>query len=79
MSSESRVYIEVLVYLLSHGEVDLQDLKKKVTFLEELQKRKYSLVYQEDNFVACETEISASNVKEEYETIRMLARNFHST
>ncbi|MBS7614635.1 hypothetical protein KEJ18_02725 [Candidatus Bathyarchaeota archaeon] len=76
---ESQLFIEILVYLPSFGKVDLQDLKRKVVLLEELQKRKYFLTYQEGNLVVCEAKVSANNVKEEYEAIKKLTRKVFST
>lgn len=71
---KSQVFIEILVYLPNYGQVDLLDLKRKVTFLEELQKRNYSLLYQEGNLIVCENEVSANKLTEEYKTIKMLTR-----
>jgi len=79
LTPKSQLFIEILVYLPNFGKVDLQDLKRKVAFLEELQKRKYSLMYQEGNFVVCEAKVSANNVKEEYKAIRMLTRKVLSS
>lgn len=71
---KSQVSIEIIVYLPNHGQVDLLDLKRKVTFLEELQKRNYSLLYQEGNLIVCENEVSANKLTEEYKTVKMLTR-----
>lgn len=73
---KSQVFIEILVYLSNYGQVDLLDLKRKIAFLEELQKRNYSLLHQEDNFIVCENEVSANKLKEEYKMIKMLTERF---
>ncbi|MEM3549962.1 MAG: hypothetical protein QXN87_02725 [Candidatus Bathyarchaeia archaeon] len=78
MPLKTQIFIEILVYLPNTGKVDLQDLKRKLAFLEELQKRNYSLQYQEGNFIACETEVSPKKLEEEYKTIKMLTRHVHS-
>lgn len=72
MPLKPQIFIEILVYLPKSGKVDLQDLKRKIAFLEELQKRNYSLLYQEGNFIVCEIEVPANKLKEEYKTVKML-------
>lgn len=76
ISLKPKILIKILVYLPNSGKVNLQDLKRKIAFLEELQKRNYSLLYQEGNFIACEIEVSANKLREECKTIKMLTRKF---
>jgi len=70
-SGQLSFFIEVLVYLFTEpSEIDLPLLERKLEFLEELEKRGYSLACQDDSCISCEIIIAPRNLASECETIR---------
>jgi hypothetical protein len=66
-------FIEVIVRLSTeNGEVSLPRLQKTLHMLKELQKRGYSLTYQDDNSISCEIATSIHEISQECETAKSL-------
>ena len=67
------LFLEVLIKLSGDsGEFDLSTLEKSVNFLKVLQARGYALVYEDANWVSCETKLPLSNPNSEYTVISSL-------
>jgi len=60
-------FIEIIVKLSTeNGEVNLPRLEKTLHLLKTLQKRDYSLTYQDDNSISCEKTTSIHEIFREY-------------
>jgi hypothetical protein len=55
-----------------NGEVNLPRLEKILRLLKALQTRGYSLTYQDDNTISCETTISIHELSQEYEAAKSM-------
>ena len=68
-------FIEVIVKLSTeHDEVNLPRLEKTLRLLEALQKRGYSLTYQGDKSISCETTTSLCEIFQEYTATKSLLK-----
>ncbi len=66
-------FIEIIISLAPDiCEVDLPHLEKTLECLKALHARRYSLTYQDDNCISCETEVSAHKIAEEYAAAKAL-------
>jgi hypothetical protein len=66
-------FIEVIVKLSTeNGEVNLPRLEKTLCLLRALQTRGYSLTYQDDNSISCETTRSIHEISQEYDAAKLL-------
>jgi hypothetical protein len=66
-SPDPLFFIELIVKLSTeNGEVNLQRLEKTLCSLKALQKRGYSLTYQDDNSISCEITTSIREIFKEY-------------
>ena len=72
-SSPPSFFVEVIVNLSDESKrVDLARLEKVLGFLRKLEARKYSLFYESDNCISCETKTDAANINQEYVAIKTL-------
>lgn len=77
--NQSSFFLEVLVHLCSNdSQVDLVLLEKKLSFLRELQERKYVLNCQNDSSIFSEITVPAETLEAEYETIESIAKRTFS-
>jgi len=68
-------FVEVIVNLSDESKrVDLPRLEKVLWFLKELETRGYSLFYESDNCISCETKTDSTNINQEYATIKTLIK-----
>ena len=66
-------FIEVIVKLSTeNGEVNLPRLEKTLRLLKALQTRGYSLTYQDDNSISCETTTSIHEISQEYDAAKSI-------
>jgi hypothetical protein len=66
-------FTEVIVKLSTeNGEVNLPRLEKTLHLLKALQKRGYSLTYQDDNSISCEKTTSVHEISQESEVARAI-------
>ncbi|MGD0204044.1 MAG: hypothetical protein ABSC20_09105 [Candidatus Bathyarchaeia archaeon] len=66
-------FIEVIVKLSTeNSEVNLARLEKTLRLLKALQTRGYSLTYQDDTSISCETTTSINEISQEYTTAKSL-------
>ncbi len=66
-------FIEVIVNLSDESKkVDLTQLEKILRFLRMLQTRKYSLTYEDDNYIQCEATRASQDLNEEYLSLKSL-------
>lgn len=72
-SNSPSFFIEVIVKLSTeNGEVNLSRLDKILRLLKALQTRGYSLTYQDDNSISCETTTSIHEISQEYEAAKSI-------
>jgi hypothetical protein len=72
-SNPPSFFIEVIVKLSTeNGEVNPPCLEKTLLLLEALQTRGYSLTYQDDNSISCETTTSIHEISQEYEAAKSI-------
>ena len=69
-------FIEILIHL-SHdsNEADLHVLEKSLALLKALQARGFKTVFQGDNWVSCEAQVSNENLTTEYEWATSLVQS----
>ncbi len=66
-------FIEVIVKLSTeNSEVNLPRLEKTLRLLKALQTRGYSLTYQDDNSISCETTTSIHEISQEYDAAKSI-------
>lgn len=66
-------FIEVIVNLSNETKkVDLAQLENILGCLRMLQTRKYSLAYEDNNYVQCEITVAPQDLNEEYLTVKSL-------
>ena len=66
-------FIEVIVKLSTENdEVNLLRLEKTLRLLKALQTRGYSLTYEDDNSISCETTTSIHEISQEYEAAKSI-------
>ena len=66
-------FIEVIVKLSTENdEVNLLRLEKTLRLLRALQTRGYSLTYEDDNSISCETTTSIHEISQEYEAAKSI-------
>jgi hypothetical protein len=66
-------FIEVIVNLSDESKkVDLTQLENILRFLRMLQTRKYSLIYEDDNYIQCEAIRASQDLNQEYLTLKSL-------
>jgi hypothetical protein len=69
-------FVEIIVALSDKTKkVDLPRLEKILEFLKKLQAKNYTLQYENDNCISCETEIEQKNLNQEYDSIKILTKN----
>jgi hypothetical protein len=70
---DASFFIEVVVNLSDESKkVDLAKLESILSFLRMLQTRKYSLTYEDDNYIQCETTRASQDLNEEYLSIKSI-------
>jgi hypothetical protein len=66
-------FIEVIINLSDESKrVDLPRLKKALVFLRMLDERGYSLFYESDNCISCETKTDSAKINQEYIAVKTL-------
>jgi len=74
-SGQTFYFLEVVVHLCpSASEVDTALLEKSLTFLKELQARRYSLSCEDDGSISCEIDLTPDNLDTEYEAVKSTVR-----
>ena len=73
-------FVEVIVKLSTeNGEVNLPRLEKTLRLLRALQTMGYSLTYQGDNSISCETTTSIHEIYQEYDAAKSIINRMKST
>jgi hypothetical protein len=68
-------FVEVIVNLSDKtNRVDLSRLEKVLMFLKGLEARSYSLFYESDNCISCETKTDSATINQEYNAIKTLIK-----
>ena len=76
-SNPPSFFIEVIVKLSKeNGEVNLVHLEKTLRLLKALQKNGYSLTYQDDASISCETTRSINKISQEYAAAKSLMNSY---
>lgn len=74
-SPDASFFIEVIINLSDETKkVDLTKLENTTRFLRILQTRKYTLNYEDENCIQCETTKSSKDLNEEYLSIKKLLK-----
>ena len=70
---DASFFIEVMINLSDETKkVDLAKLESILRFLRVIQTRKYSLTYEDDNYIQCETTRARQDLNEEYLSIKSI-------
>ena len=73
-------FIEILIYLThDYDKADIEVLEKGLTCTKALQERKFKTVFQDDNCISCETEVSEEKLESEYERTKALVQSIFAT
>jgi hypothetical protein len=76
ISPRPSFFVEVIVNLSDESKrVDLPRLERVLRFLKELEARDYSLFYESDNCVSCETKKDSGDINHEYSAIKTLIKS----
>jgi hypothetical protein len=77
-SDASTFFVEVLINLSAENkEVDLHQMEDIIACLEALKLRGYSLTYEDDNSISCETKTTLEDPSQEYRIVKTLMHKAH--
>jgi hypothetical protein len=69
-------FVEILVYLSpDDNKVDVRILEKSLACLKALQARNFKTIFQDNNCISCEAQVSAEKLESEYELTKSLAQS----
>ena len=70
-SGQAHYFLEVVIHLCTTpSEVNIALLEKSLTFLKELQARKYSLSCGDDGSISCEADVTPDDLDAEYGAVK---------
>ena len=72
-------FVEILIYLSrDDNKVDVRILEKSIACFKELQARNFKTVFQDDNCISCEAQVSGEKLESEYQLIKSLVQSIFS-
>ena len=72
-------FVEILIYLSrDDNKADLRILERSLACLKELQARNFKTVFQDDNCISCEAQVSGEKLESEYELTKSLVQSIFS-
>ena len=72
-------FVEILIHLSrDDNKADLRILERSLACLKELQARNFKTVFQDDNCVSCEAQVSGEKLESEYDLTKSLVQSIFS-